>query len=725
MDDNNAPKGQRPRLTCTECYRRKIKCDKNVPCSTCIKRLAPPSTGSLFAFTDACCSANARGYASFCTREDAAATPSAPPAYQARSDSTTSSDLVRALLDRVSQLEAKLQEQHDSSSSDTPRSCPAVDNSPTTLNQHETSTLSLPPDNTAAPPPTETGDVATVLEFLAWGRKKDADYGTSPEHHSGPRRLSARRHDEAITSNILSESSRDVQLDVLEALLPNKTHIVQLVEFHNTSILWYHSSYSSTIFNNDLQVFLAEYEGNVRNDYLNLQWLGLLFAVITGSITCAPPSVCESWGFSLAERIVLSQKWYEATVTCLNIAQYIEIHTIYSVQAIATLTIAAHSLGKSSSQSILLAAAGRIAQSLGLHRLGPEDAVATTPKEQLREREAGRRVFNQLCTQDWFQIPFSESYALNPRFCQTAKLMNCNDDDMVLRPLSTPTQASYCNYRYDIAALMPQLLDAMAGCNTLFTKYEQVLQYDEKMRQLATACMPTFLSTNAPVATDWPIYVGWARRSLTICASHKIIMIHRNFLGLSFTNSAFSFTRRTCLAASKTILKEALSEQDGQGPILWIEQAFAVAAGIILSLDTFHRSTGEKEFEEHTRLVADTISYLKQFDNSKIASRGVELLSALQEELREGGNVEVRKRPRAAEHSDATSSPKRTRLFNVDKFITNVSQNLQVTTPATTPTSEVPESVADLSWNSFANFLPPQTGFGGQNVFDELLSFQF
>ncbi|KAL7778997.1 hypothetical protein CFE70_008500 [Pyrenophora teres f. teres 0-1] len=565
---------------------------------------------------------------------------------------------------------------------------------PTLLGHNETPTPTLPPDNTAAPPPTETGDVATVLEFLAWGRKKDADYGTSPEHHSGPRRLSTRRDDEAMTSNILSESSRDVQLDVLEALLPNKSHIIQLVEYHNNSVLWYHSSYSSTIFNNDLQVFLAEYEGNVRNEDLNLQWLGLLFSVITGSITCAPPS-------------------------------YIEIHTIYSVQAIATLTIAAHSLGKSSSQSILLASADRIAQSLGLHRLGQETAITTTPKEQLREREAGRRVFNQLCTQDWFQIPFSESYALNPRFCQTAKLMNCNDDDMIPQPLSTPTQASYCNYRYDIAALMPQLLDAMSGCNTLFTKYEQVLQYDEKMRKLATACLPTFLSINEPVARDWPIYVGWARRSLTICASHKIIMIHRKFLGLSFTNSAFSFTRRTCIAASKTILKEALSSYDEQGPILWIEQAFSVAAGIILSLDSFHRSASENEYEEHTRLVADAIRYLKQFDNSKIASRGVELLSALQKELREGENIEVRKRPRTAEHSDAASSPKRTRLFNIDKFISNVSQNLQVTTPATTPTSGDPAIVADTLWNSFASFLPPQTGFGGQSMFDELLSFQF
>lgn len=31
-------KSQRARLTCIQCHRRKIKCDKNIPCQTCSKR---------------------------------------------------------------------------------------------------------------------------------------------------------------------------------------------------------------------------------------------------------------------------------------------------------------------------------------------------------------------------------------------------------------------------------------------------------------------------------------------------------------------------------------------------------------------------------------------------------------------------------------------------------------------------------------------------------------
>jgi hypothetical protein len=246
--------------------------------------------------------------------------------------------------------------------------------------------------------------------------------------------------------------------------------------------------------------------------------LALLFAILCCSMTCASQANCRAWGFSDAERNSLSLKWYEATVTCLNMARYIEVHTIYSVQAISTLTISAHILGLSNSQSVLLISAGRIAQSLGLHRLGSEAESASTSPEQLRKRETGRRVFLQLCIQDWFSIPFSDSYALDPNYWTSVKPMNCNDEDMSIQPQSIPTEASYCNYRYDIAALMPQLLDAVSSCNTLFTKYEQVLLYDERMRKLVTAYIPTFLTTSTPVASSWPPFVGWARRSLTICA---------------------------------------------------------------------------------------------------------------------------------------------------------------------------------------------------------------
>jgi hypothetical protein len=322
-----------------------------------------------------------------------------------------------------------------------------------------------------------------------------------------------------------------------------------------------------------------------------------------------------------------------------------------------------------------------------------------------------------------FKLRFSESYSLNPSFFDTAKPLNCNDSDMIVLPQTTPTITSYCNYLYDIAHLIPQLQDAMASSNTLYTRYEQVLKYDERMRALATGHLPTFLSTNAPVASTWPIYVPWARRSLAICLAHKIIMIHRKFLGLSFTNSTFALTRRTCIAASKTILKEAQAARDDNGPVLWIDQAFVVAAGIILSLDAFHRKPDETNFLEHQRLARQAIEYLTQFPESKISSRGLQLLYFLASELdvinQTGATTTFqgsRKRHADGQPLSDHRPEKRGRVFNLSAFM-NAMDIGQHRLPISTPTVDEPD---DIAWEAFAEML----GFGGENLFDDFFSFE-
>jgi hypothetical protein len=58
-------------------------------------------------------------------------------------------------------------------------------------------------------------------------------------------------------------------------------------------------------------------------------------------------------------------------------------------------------------------------------------------------------------------------------------------------------------------------------------------------------------------------------------------MIHRRFLGMSFHDSRFAFTRQTCLAAAKTILNEVKDEEgEDDFPIIWTTQAFVVAAAV-------------------------------------------------------------------------------------------------------------------------------------------------
>jgi hypothetical protein len=184
-------------------------------------------------------------------------------------------------------------------------------------------------------------DSATVLEFLAWGRRKDQAFHEAPENETGPRRHSVALEDAAVPASLMDVITSP-KLDLLEALLPSKQHVLLLSEFHGQSLLWYHGAYNSFTFSNEVKVFYHDYQGDIRHPEMNFQWVALLFAVMTGSITCASQSTAQSWGFSASERSQLSKRWYDATVTCLNLANYLENHTIYSVSAMATLTISAH-----------------------------------------------------------------------------------------------------------------------------------------------------------------------------------------------------------------------------------------------------------------------------------------------------------------------------------------------------------------------------------------------
>lgn len=576
------------------------------------------------------------------------------------------------LRSRIYQLEAELQTQSVAQ--------PEIASFSESSTDHGADETPVPGRNVAScrlaeKPDSVMRDAASILEFLAWGRRKNTDYNSvlSPEA-GGPGATPGDVCDAQPDCTFLNDQDdTSSQTASLQLLLPSQKQLWELIQYHEECLLWYHCAYYPPSFRTQVQAFFTQCDGVIARDGVNLQWVALLFAVMTASITCAPNHRAQEWGFRSRERETLSRKWFRAVYICLNAAEYAANQSTLSVQAIATQTISAHLLGYSNMQSVHMAAAVRIAQGLGLHRIS--DDGPGTDINTVVNRECGRRLWSQLCCQDWFSIPFSDTYLINPSYSQSSLPGNCHDEDMIPLPDNIPTITTYCRLLTRIAGFMPQLQDDLLACNTSYTKYEQVIKWDKQMRTLSTSERPTFL-LNTPIQPSWPAYVPWARRSLAISSAHKIIMIHRSFLSESFTNSAFSFTRRTCLAASKTIIKEyKLSREDDDEPILWIHQAFSVAASIILLLDVLHRDPTEAEYSYHKKLAEDTVEILRQCQNSMIATRGVNLLSALLDEISQSSQTQNSRKRRHDGSQPHSNRRGNTRGLNkgisIPKFVTS------------------------------------------------------
>jgi hypothetical protein len=181
--------------------------------------------------------------------------------------------------------------------------------------------------------------------------------------------------------------------------------------------------------------------------------------------------------------------------------------------------------------------------------------------------------------------------------------------------------------------------------------------------------------------------------SLTVCFAHKIIIIHRAYIRQSFTNPVYLRTRITCTAAAKTILNEAKQARDVDGPIIWIDKAFCVAAAIILCLDIFHRPESDPELATHRGLVLECIEQLRKFESSVIAVRGANLLTEI-----------------LAERDHASFSlgwpPQSIDTLQIANSISALDDTL---------------SLPGLDSLSTAELFPPQTGFSNAFLFEHLL----
>ena len=223
---------------------------------------------------------------------------------------------------------------------------------------------------------------------------------------------------------------------------------------------------------------------------------GLHFSSLSWQqVFLAQATLWRTLGGSLkAQKRYLNKQWYEASVICLDLGDYTSKLDVYSIQAIQVLSMSAHTIGFSDKQFVIFGAAIRIAQNLGLQRLA-QDPTSPLRRDTLIRREVGRRIWTQMCTQDWFFIPSSDMYSINKQHCTTSRPRRIDDENMVLAGDQTPVATDFTNLLYDMASLMADFHDSITALSNPEEKYEQVLKYDSRMRALGTQSTPHLIFT--------------------------------------------------------------------------------------------------------------------------------------------------------------------------------------------------------------------------------------
>ncbi|KAJ5782868.1 hypothetical protein N7457_004642 [Penicillium paradoxum] len=463
----------------------------------------------------------------------------------------------------------------------------------------------------------------TAIEHLAWGRNSAGCF---------PHRTCACQYRKDGLQALSDKGSFPTDIPSLEtaSAFPRTADARKLIKFHLCHLIWHHNCIHGPTFLEQCELF---WETGKFDDPL---WQALYFSVLSSTVSSIQDSARARDLVDVDLQAVQStHQLFSAMVQTLYKSHFLANLSVYSVQAIVISTEVAHNLGLSQLNATLFNAAVRIAECLGIHKIQDHSTKLARSKEEWDEKveqEVGKRIWCQMIIQDHFAIPFTDTYSISPMHFSTGRPMNANDYDLVDMPITIPTTSTYIRVLVDLAELMPGLIDGfgpMKARKPTREQYQHILHVDQRMRGIVKNIPPFLLRADKIKEQQIP-WLAIARRSLAITAAEKIIMIHRPFLFRSFNDQTYSYTRRTCVAAAMTILREhevIVTEGDVS---IWTHTAFAITAAVIMCFEV--NATSENQVaiaESHKDAIVAARARLSVRVNDVLAQRGVALIDAI------------------------------------------------------------------------------------------------
>ncbi|GAA5936355.1 hypothetical protein JCM3775_006477, partial [Rhodotorula graminis] len=406
----------------------------------------------------------------------------------------------------------------------------------------------------------------------------------------------------------------------------------------------------------------AEFDswGAHRADKVNQAWLALYFAVLCVGVKHMAPDDARACGLTADDVRVLPKLWFDASVDALHRGQFLAQHSVFAVQTIVILVISCQDVGGSDLIATLLACGIRIAQHLHLSRFGPDDewdrkrrAAGVDPKSDegvkgLVQREVGKRLWYALATEDWLSVPFRRSYSISPSHFTTPLPLNCHDEDLssgnaVNRPQDEATCVSKVLVAHKVASCIRRFFDDVNSAATArpdrangagagdHLSYDLLLDVDREIRDIIETG-PAFLRADDRAIEAQPPWVRWMLHWWIMSVSHKLLMCHRVFLGRSFRDSRYAFSRKAAIEAARSIIQELVKGSKLPFQHLWTVPYHSISAAVVVILDIFQSSSADPDLVHKRRevqSVLDELRVLSDEGNSQIASRGIQLLTTL------------------------------------------------------------------------------------------------
>ncbi|WVQ69581.1 uncharacterized protein L199_007801 [Kwoniella botswanensis] len=463
----------------------------------------------------------------------------------------------------------------------------------------------------------------------------------------------------------------DVAIIALTRLLPSRQRGEVLVKAYLEKVDWLHRCMHVPTFLrqcNDLWSLPSE---RVAHD-IALPFLGLYLTVCTLGLTFMDQSEI-SRHFTVEEAHSLPDTWFNAARSALWAADFVGSHTMEALQCIILLGVFMNNRDRADAAWALLGAAIKMAQGLGLSRLGAEQqAVDGKPLpmwtgrwESLIQREVGRRIWWNLVFLDWQLAPsYNFSCSIQPDQIKTALPANIEDEDIIddqpfkPQPISVRTGMSFQLARLKFAEITQRQI--WQANNNHHPPYSFILSVDGELRK-AMMELPEFFqpdpNTKGPPSQDPKALVRYYEKIMLNLAIHSRMMrLHRPWLSRGYEDERFAYSKEQCIRAARASLR-MMSDADGTASFLekwWLPLFYVSVSGLVVIIDLLRTPRRQMYSRETDAKISEVKGALDQMRGimdvshpARAAVRVMDLLLAEVEDRRQtpGSSLGKRKDP--------------------------------------------------------------------------------
>ncbi|KAF7894151.1 hypothetical protein EAF00_007665 [Botryotinia globosa] len=577
-------------VSCQFCRTRKLKCDRNFPCSNCRARKVP------------CVSAIGQ-----------ADIPSSQPINSLSAGS--SSQGIEELNARLKRLEELLERKVNVSGSS--------NDTASVVSTQET--------------PAEDTQITNTVSWL----ESDA-FEHRGLHESTNYNLLSYNDEttQTFATSFLGTSAATVQAGVdAQSLcsLPSRKRARVLFDYYVDNIVWiYHITHIPTL-ESHLNRLYDDLDQNLqpRNEHV-----ALLSAVFALSVY-----------FQGAELLSETRRWTLLAQKALCAANFIGKPTMESIQAV--LLIGQHllpNIGGIATFRVLFTTAMHSARSLGFDHIDSTQSKKRRVGKELNyvELETKRRIWWHIVSTDWIMSfmsgPQSGTYMVHPQQMKCDYPSNVNDVDIgppgdYKQPSCMETDMTYSTFRYQLSIICREIVDAMQnlGCEIHELPYEMVLNFDRKLICMLSEVPPAFRIDAKSRAQYKDLDAKHPFLAVQRTAGHfgiqtRFTRLHRPYLARGAHDPRFSYSRMVCLRSARSVIElgtelmEWGKKQNFQPVRMWTVTHHIFVATVMLVMD-FCLNKDDPRSEERKSEIVDAFRMLESCqETGTIARRGLEQL---------------------------------------------------------------------------------------------------